>query len=191
MQLATYDNVKNKIIEIRHNKIILDSDVAVLYGVETKHINQAVKNNPERFPEGFIMELTEQEKAEVVKNFDHLHKLKFSRVLPKAFTERGLYMLATVLKSPKAVEASIAIIKTFTLVRDISSILVEITKVPENEVKQKSLIQKASTMIGKLIAPSEDELEVLETETTYKFSFLSTIEFTKKTKRGKKPNHEG
>ena len=100
--------VEEKIITLRNQQIILDCDVAELYGVETKEINQAVRNNPEKFPDGYIFQLDNQEKTEVVKIFDHLVRLRFSPQLPKAFTEKGLYMLATILKSPRAVQTTIA-----------------------------------------------------------------------------------
>lgn len=80
-------SIENKIIILQGKQVILDSDVAELYGVETKHINQAVRNNPEKFPDGYIVSLTQNEKDEVVKIFDHLTNLKFSPALPKAFTE--------------------------------------------------------------------------------------------------------
>ncbi len=112
--------IESKIITIRDRQVILDSDIAELYGVETKHINQAVRNNPEKFPEGYIISLSQADKAEVVKNFDHLSGLKFSPVLPKAFTEKGLYMLATILRSPAATETTIAIVETFAKVRELS-----------------------------------------------------------------------
>ena len=89
--LLKFDEVENKIIEVRNQKVILDSDIAVLYGVETRDVNKAVKNNPEKFPNGYIFELTKNEKVEVVENFHHLAKLKFSPQLPKAFTEKGLH----------------------------------------------------------------------------------------------------
>ena len=92
-------DVEGKIINLRGQQVILDCDVADLYGVQTKEINQAVKNNPRKFPEGYIFELDSQEKIEVVKNFDHLQNLRFSPQLPKAFTERGLYMLATMTRN--------------------------------------------------------------------------------------------
>ena len=76
----------------------MDSDVAELYGVETMRINEAVKNNPEKFLEGYVLELSNEEKREVIEIFDN-PKVKFSPTLPKAFTEKGLYMLATILKS--------------------------------------------------------------------------------------------
>ena len=81
-------DVEDKMITLRNQQVILDSDVAELYGVKTKEINQAVKNNPRKFPKGYIWELSENEKSEVVNNFDHLQRLRFSPQLPKAFTER-------------------------------------------------------------------------------------------------------
>jgi len=86
--------VENKIIILRDQQVIVDSDVAELYGVETKRINEAVSNNPDKFPEGYVITLSYEEKSEVVEIFDHLSKLRFSPQLPKAFTEKGLYMLA-------------------------------------------------------------------------------------------------
>jgi hypothetical protein len=110
--LLPYIDVEKKIITIRGQKVILDSDVAELYGVETMRINEAVKNNPQKFPKGYIFQLNKKEKKEVIENFDN-PKLKFSPALPTAFTEKGLYMLATILKSPKAAETTIAIVETF------------------------------------------------------------------------------
>jgi len=99
MDVLKFNSVEEKIITVRGISVILDSDVAELYGVETREINKAVKNNPEKFPEGFVFELIKKEKEQVVENFHHLENLKFSPVFPTAFTEKGLYMLATILKS--------------------------------------------------------------------------------------------
>jgi hypothetical protein len=118
--------VEKKIITVRNKKVILDSDVAELYDVLTKEINQGVSNNPEKFPEGYVFELTEDEKNEVVKNFDHLQKLKFSPQLPKAFTEKGLYMLATILKSDQAVDTTIAIVEAYAKLKELSRVIVEV-----------------------------------------------------------------
>jgi hypothetical protein len=109
-----YKKIENKILTIRGQSVIIDSDVAELYGVGTKEVNCAVSNNPDKFPEGYIFELNNTEKSEVVKNFHHLEKIKFSAQLPNAFTEKGLYMLATILKSKKATITTIEIIETFT-----------------------------------------------------------------------------
>ena len=105
MDILKINSVEEKIITIRGISVILDSDVAELYGVETREINQALKNNPAKFPEGYIFMLNKEEKEEVIKNFDN-PKIKFSPSFPTAFTEKGLYMLATILKSPKATQTT-------------------------------------------------------------------------------------
>ena len=87
---VTAKDVESRMIVLRNQLILIDSDVADLYGVQTKEVNQAVRNNPQKFPYGYIFELDKSEKDEVVKIFDHLKKLKFSKVAPIAFTERGL-----------------------------------------------------------------------------------------------------
>ena len=135
--MAELQKIKDKIIVLQNQQVILDSDVAEIYGVETKHVNQAVRNNMEKFPEGYIVSLTQVDKTEVVKIFDHLEKLKFSPTLPKAFSEKGLYMLATILKSPLATEATIAIIETFAKVKELSQTMVEMSK-ETNQKQQKT-----------------------------------------------------
>ncbi|MDR2643228.1 MAG: ORF6N domain-containing protein [Planctomycetaceae bacterium] len=86
--IVKFKQVEEKIITIRGQSVILDSDVAELYGITTREINQAVKNNPEKFPEGYIVTINQKEKDEVIKNFDN-PKIKFSPILPKAFTEKA------------------------------------------------------------------------------------------------------
>jgi hypothetical protein len=90
--------IQNKIYTIRGMQVMFDSDLAELYGVETKVLNQAVKRNIVRFPNHFRFQLTQSEKEEVVTNCDHLIKLKFSYVLPYVFTEQGVAMLAGLVK---------------------------------------------------------------------------------------------
>ena len=96
--MSDITSVENKIITLRDQQVILDADVAELYGVETRDINKAVRNNPEKFPPGYIFEINESEKNELVENFHRFERQKHSTVFPKAFTEKGLYMLATILK---------------------------------------------------------------------------------------------
>ena len=96
---VTTKEVESRIILLRDQPVLIDADVAELYGVETKRINEAVRNNPHKFPDGYYFVLDDTEKKEVVENFDHLKKLRFSPVVPTAFTERGLYMLATILRT--------------------------------------------------------------------------------------------
>ena len=109
MSIIKIENIEEKIIIIRTQKVILDKDVSEIYGVETKRVNEAVKNNQERFPDGYVFEVSENEKDKLVENFDRFNVLKHSSVRPKAFTEKGLYMLATILKSKKAIDATFAI----------------------------------------------------------------------------------
>lgn len=84
--MCEFDSVENRILELSGQKVIIDSEVALLYGVETREINQAVRNNPDKFPHGYIFSLSEEEKAEVVRIFDNPN-VKFSPKPPRAFTE--------------------------------------------------------------------------------------------------------
>ena len=88
MDIIKFENIEDRIIRINGEDVILDSDLADLYGVETRDINKGVKNNPDKFPDGYIIELTKLEKAEVVENFHHLEKLRFSPHLPKALLRK-------------------------------------------------------------------------------------------------------
>ena len=97
--LIKFNNIEEKIITLRNDKVIIDSDVAELYGVETRDINKSVKNNPDKFPEGYVFELDKQEVEDLRWKISTTKWSSKSRVLPKAFTEKGLYMLATILKS--------------------------------------------------------------------------------------------
>jgi phage regulator Rha-like protein len=97
----------------------------------------AVKNNPDRFPEGYIFELTENEKIKLVENFDRFNMLKHTTVRPKAFTEKGLYMLATILKSNATVQTTIAIIESFTKVRELTNTIKALSENPGDERKNK------------------------------------------------------
>ena len=109
--------IEQSILVIRGEKVMLDTDLAELYGVTTKVLNQAVKRNKKRFPKDFMFQLSKTEKDEVVTNCDHLNKLKFSRNLPYAFTEHGAIMAASVLNSKRAVEVSIYVVRVFVKLR--------------------------------------------------------------------------
>lgn len=115
---TTDQMVVQKIFMIRGHKVMIDRDLAKLYGVKTKVLNQAVKRNQKRFPEDFMFQLKREEKDDVVTNCDHLRGLKFSHQLPYAFTEHGILMLSSVLKSEKAIEVNIQIMRIFTKMRD-------------------------------------------------------------------------
>ncbi|MCL2284085.1 MAG: ORF6N domain-containing protein [Fibromonadales bacterium] len=172
------NQVENLIITIRNERVLLDSDVAMLYGVETKEINQAVRNNPDKFSEGYIFMLEKAEKEEVVKIFDHLEKLKFSHVNPQAFTEKGLYMLATILKSQKATQTTLAIVEIFTKIRELSRNVGELAKKPEKE-RQNSLMQKSGEIISDVLGSS---LEISDMETDIEIN-LALLKFKHKVRR--------
>jgi len=146
MSIIKYKKIENLIVEIRGEKVILDSDIATIYDVKTKEINQAVSNNLEKFPSGHLIELTQEEKNDVVKIFDHLEKLKFSPHLPKAFTEKGLYMLATILKNKQATEATLAIIETLAKLRTLSRTMQKLAQTSEKS-DQKSLMDQTSELM--------------------------------------------
>jgi phage regulator Rha-like protein len=111
--------VERPILIVRGQKVILDADLSRIYGVSTKALNQAVKRNAQRFPSDFVFQLTETEKAEVVTICDHLQKLKFSPVLPYAFTEHGAIMAANVLNSDRAVQMSVFVVRAFVKMREV------------------------------------------------------------------------
>jgi hypothetical protein len=115
--IVPVEKIERSILFIRGEKVMLDVDFAVLYGVTTKRLNEQVKRNRDRFPEDFMFQLAEKEKAGVVANCDHLKMLKFSPHLPYAFTEHGAIMLTTVLNSPVAVQASIQVVRAFVRLR--------------------------------------------------------------------------
>lgn len=140
---------------MRGEKVLIDRDVAKLYGVETRDINKAVKNNADKFPENYCFSLQLSEKQELVENFYRLESLKYSTVVPKAFTERGLYMLATILKGPRATATTFAIIESFfklrTLVRNVNIMATEY-----DEEKRKSLVQRSGELLNELLTDEGD-----------------------------------
>lgn len=119
--LIPAERIESKIYLIRGQKVMLDRDLAELYGVSTKRLNEAVKRNAARFPNEFMFLLSEKEKSELVAICDHLKALKFSYQLPYAFNEQGIAMLSSVLNSKRAIAVNILIIKTFVHLRNIVS----------------------------------------------------------------------
>lgn len=113
--------IQQRILLVRGEKVIIDADLAEAYGVTTKALNQAIRRNADRFPSDFMFRLTKEEKQEVVTNCDHLQKLKFSPVNPRAFTEHGAIMAASVLNSQKAIEVSVFVVRAFVKLRELIS----------------------------------------------------------------------
>lgn len=173
-------NIENKIIEIRGEKVILDSDVAKLYKVETRDINKAVKNNPDKFPNGYIIKVTKEELENLRWKFSTT-KLTKTRVLPKAFTEKGLYMLTTILKSKQATRTTISIIETFAKIRELSRTIKDIS-VLKDEKEKNRLMQKSGEIITELF---EDDLQKSESETSIEINF-AVLKFKHTIKKDKK-----
>lgn len=179
--------VEARVIELRGQKVILDRDVAELYQTETREINKAVKNNPEKFPDGYCFTLQPSEKQYVVENFHRMESLKKSTVEPRAFTERGLYMLATIMKSPRATQTTIAIIDSFTKLRELTRNIEAIHNEPDN-VKQKGLIQRTGELLSDLLV---NDTDTTETESTIELNLMAvkfkhTVKRTKKNKPDKR-----
>lgn len=175
------EEVNDRIVEIRGVKALLDSDVADLYGVETKEINQAVRNNPEKFPEGYVITLSAEEKAELVTSIEHLRRLKYSPYLPKVFTEKGLYMLATVLKGVRAIQTTIAIIEAFAKLRELGMQIRLLNETADEEL-QKSRMERSGELIADLL---DNELEIKDTETTMELN-LAVLKIKHSVRKGRK-----
>ena len=160
------ENIQKLILEIRGEKVIIDSDVAELYGVETKRINEAVKNNPEKFPEGYIIRLSGLE-LNILRTKISTAKLSKTRTLPKAFTEKGLYMLATILKSKIATQTTLAIIETFAKMRELSRNINNLSII-NNEEEKREVIKKSGEIFSELF---DDDFKITDTETSVEFNF--------------------
>ena len=165
---VTSEDVEERVLVLRNQRVLIDSDVAELYGIETKRVNEAVRNNPEKFPYGYIFVLDKYEKQEVVENFDHLNKLKFSKVQPTAFTERGLYMLATILKSERAISTTLAIVDTFVQVREMARTMEALQTVDDGGLQQKGLLQRTGDLLAGVIGQN---LSTRTTETEIELNF--------------------
>jgi hypothetical protein len=180
--IINYKAVEAKIITVRGQKVILDSDVAFLYGVETREINQAVKNNSDKFPGGYIFVLNNEEWTNL-KSKILTASWGGSRAVPKAFTEKGLYMLATILKSPQATQTTIAIVETFAKIRELTRTINEVSKT-SSKTKRDELMQKSGNIIADIL---DDGMEVSGTETSFEID-LAMMKFkhiVKKQPKGK------
>lgn len=165
---VTTQDVEARMIMLRNQPVLIDADVAALYGVETREVNQAVRNNPKKFPYGYIFELDKYEKEEVIKNFDHLNNLKYSKVAPTAFTERGLYMLATILKGDRAISTTLAIVDTFVQVRQLARTMEALQTVEDGGAQQRTLLQRTGDLLAEVVGHN---LSTRTTETEIELNF--------------------
>ncbi|MBE6334932.1 MAG: ORF6N domain-containing protein [Bacteroidales bacterium] len=163
-----FSNIHSKIITIRNIPVITDADIAELYGIETKRVNEAVRNNPEKFPSDYMFILTLEEFIDLRTKISTTKVSTKSRSLPKVFTEKGLYMLATILKSKYALDATFAIIETFSNVRKLKRELVELHK--ETDPKHQSTkMQHFGKALSEIVMP---DLETSETESILELNFF-------------------
>ena len=153
-ELIKHQDIRDRIIEVRGKCVLLDRDVAELYGVETRDINKSVKNNPEKFPDGYLFSLESEEKSELVEIFHRFDSLKHSTVSPTAFTEKGLYMLATILKSPTATQTTIAIVETFAKLRELTEVICQLPEVLD-ETAQEALMVRGGEIFSEIIDETE------------------------------------
>jgi hypothetical protein len=154
ISLVPVERIERAILFIRGEKVMLDSDLAGIYGVSTKRLNEQVKRNANRFPADFMFQLTEAEKGEVVANCDHLAKLKFSPHLPYAFTEHGALMLANVLNSERAAQTSVMVVRAFVRLRQLLSSNAELARKLESlEKKYDAQFKVVFDAIRQLMSP--------------------------------------
>lgn len=169
--VALTEAVQSKLVTIRETPVILDVDIAKLYGVETRVVNQAVRNNPDKFPAGYVIVLGGREEEFLRSKILTLKapgRGHFSKHGYKAFTERGLYMLATILKSPRATATTLAIVETFAKVRELKRELVEL----HTETDRKQLAQKTRHFGQALTDIVMPDLDTVETESTLELNFI-------------------
>ncbi len=152
--------LESLILNIRGRKVLIDADLAAIYGVETRTLNQAVKRNAERFPEDFIFQLSAAEKSEVITNCDHLARLKFAKSLPFAFTEHGAIMAASVLNSREAVAMSVYVVRAFIRVREQlvvnAAILKRLAEIDKSLLQHDSALRDIYHKLLPLLQPPPD-----------------------------------
>jgi hypothetical protein len=150
--------IQQRILLIRGEKVVIDADLAEFYGVPTKRLNEQVKRNKERFPEDFVFQLDMVEKTEVVAKCDHLSKLKYSPMLPYAFTEHGCLMVAGVLNTPRAVHMSLFVVRAFVQMRrtliESKELSIRLKELERRLTGHDSQIQMLIDTVKQLMAPS-------------------------------------
>jgi len=157
--LILSESIEDRILRIRGINIMVDTDLAKLYGVTTKALNQAVKRNKERFPQDFVFQLNKKEKIELVTNCDHLSRLKYSSTLPYAFTEHGAIMAANVLKSDGAVKVSVYVVRAFIKLREMllsnKEFSEKLKELEQKVEKHDKTIHFLVVTLGHLMQPTE------------------------------------
>lgn len=188
------EEVQQALVEVRGQKGLLDSTVAALYGVETRAINQAVSRNPDKFPAGYVIQLTAEEwsgmKSQFVTSWKFPEKLPKNGgkvKLPALFTEKGLYMLATILHGKRAVATTIAIVETFAKIRELARTMAELADAKES-FAQRSLMEKSGDILADVLG---EDMTKTEDETTFELNFaVLKFKHTVRRTRGEKGKQE-
>ena len=182
--LIPFKEVEDKIAIIRNQEVIADADVAALYGVQTKEVNQAVRNNPDKFPKTYMFELNENELLDLRSKILTTKVSKKSRSATKVFTEKGLYMIATILRGERALGATFAIIETFAKVRELKRELLDLHK-ETDKAKQQTKMRHFGEVLTDIVMP---DLQTSETESSLEINFLiGKIKHTVKRVRKEEP----
>ena len=180
MELA---EIRSKMLVLRNQAVLLDRDVATIYGVETRVVNQAVRRNRDRFPAGYIFQVDKDEcsRSQIV-TLNKGGRGANLKYLPYAFTEKGLYMLATILKSPRAVQATLAIIETYAQVRAMVQDMEVLQSLKDGSPEQAAKLTQAGHKLAALIG---DNLSTESTKTTIELN-LAVLKITHEVTRAKK-----
>ena len=166
--LIPFKEVEDKIAIIRNQQVIADADVAALYGVQTKEVNQAVRNNPDKFPKTYMFELNKNELLDLRSKILTTKVSRKSRSATKVFTEKGLYMIATILRGERALGATFAIIETFAKVRELKRELLDLHK-ETDKTKQQTKMRHFGEVLTDIVMP---DLQTSETESSLEINFL-------------------
>lgn len=154
--------VISRILGIRGKRVMVDADLAELYGVPTRRLNEQVRRNVKRFPEDFMFQLTQEEKQSLIENQVHLNKLKYSPNLPFAFTEHGAVMLASVLNSERAIEVNVQIVRIFIRMRETlfihKDILLKLEKIERKAIHHDADIGLIFKYLKELINPPTEPM---------------------------------
>ena len=189
MQVVEFKTLESKLVQLNDDLVLVDKDVAELFGVATRDVNKAVKNNPAKFPQGYVYEVTKDEFKILRGNFSTA-KFAKTRTLPKVFTEKGLYMIATILKSDIATEATFQIIETFSKIKELSRNINNIMKTTDESIQQ-DLAEKSNKILEEIIDIEPDVLEddgdgeIIETTTKFEFN-LGFAKVSRSVKKMKK-----
>ena len=190
MQVVKFETLESKLITLRDETVLLDKDVALLYEIEPKRLKEQLKRNLDKFPKDYAYQLTDDEFETMVSQNATPSKKEFGGTNPWVFTEKGLYMVATILKSKNALNATFIIIETFAKIKELSRNINNIMQTTD-EKRQQELAQQSNTILEEIIDIEPDILEddedgeVIETTTKFEFN-LGFAKVSKSVKKMKK-----